>query len=324
MKMKVGLSVKEFESVNCVICNDSNLRLIAKKGEFGWPTYVSICKDCGLVFLSPRWTNKDYQRFYINEYDQVLRADTAKVEEKEKRKAKIVWQRLQGHLSDKRIKVLDIGCGMGWALQLIKQEIPGAELYAIEPSERYKKHVQEDVGAQIIATDVDSDWFLKYDDQFDLIIMRHVIEHLLDPVAALKKISHALSPKGLLYIATPDMMHPDGSLNQFWYRSVHTYYYSKVPMQRIAAKAMLEHLVLRTEKAELWGIFRKNPQVTEVNHSVYQEQMTVLKQYKIRRLVRWIIRLFAPQKISKRIPKSWKAIVPKEIKDKFRSLVYRH
>ncbi len=324
MKMKIGQSVKEFESVPCVICRDSELKRIADKGEFGWKTYVSICRNCGLVFLSPRWTEADYKRFYLDEYDQVLRSDAGKVEEKEARKAKIVWQRIRDRIPQKTKKVLDIGCGMGKALELFREVLPEAKLYAIEPSERFQKRVREVIGAEIIGTDVDSDWFRAHENQFDLIVMRHVIEHLLDPVAALQKISRTLSPNGILYIATPDMMHPDGSLTGFWYRSVHTYYYSKIPMQRIAAKAELEPLVLQSEKAELWGIFRRNEAVTEPGQSVYREQMAVLRNYKMKRILRWILRLFAPDKISGVIPKTWKDKVPRDLKDKFRKLVYRH
>ena len=324
MKTRTGLSKKEFEMVPCAVCGGTNLKRLANKGEFGWKTYVSICKDCGLVFLSPRWTREDYQRFYLDEFDAVLRSDVHKVEEKEKRKARIVWQRILPYLSDDTRRVLDIGCGMGWALGLVREKLPNAQLYAIEPSERYQKHVQDVIGAEIISTDVDNDWYLKYPNYFDLIIMRHVVEHLLDPVAAFKKISYVLSPSGFYYMATPDMMHPDGSLNKFWYRAVHTYYYSKVPMQRIAAKAKMEPVVLNSEKAELWGVFRRNEDVIEPQISVYKEQLAVLRTYKVKRLLRWLIRLFAPGKISKWIPKSWKGKIPKGFKEKFRNLVYRH
>lgn len=323
-RKQVGLSIKTFEEVPCAICGTHNTRLLATKGEFGWDTYVSICRDCGLVFLNPRWTKEDYQNFYVAEYDKVLRSDPAKVEEKEKRKGNIVWQRVKPFFPDGAKNVLDIGCAMGWTLAMIKQDYPEVNIFGIEPSERYRKHAHEVVGVDVIATDVDSDWYKEYQNKFDVIIMRHVAEHLLDPLGAFRKIAHVLSPKGVFYLATPDMMHPDGSLTSFWYRSVHTYYFAAETLQRLMAKAGMEALTLKSENAELWGIFHQNDNVPEIPTSVYQKQLRVLRQYKLKRGLRAFLRLFAPQKISKYIPDFIKRKLPKTLKQKFRHLVYRH
>ena len=96
-----------------------------------------------------------------------------------------------------------------------------------------------------------------------MIIFRHVLEHLLDPVAALEKVAQTLSAQGVLYIAVPDMMHPDGSLSDFWYRCVHTYYYSKPTLRRIAARAGLQPVAIQEESSELWAIFRKGQAAVE-------------------------------------------------------------
>jgi SAM-dependent methyltransferase len=160
--------------------------------------------------------------------------------------------------------------------------------------------------------------------QFDLVVMRHVIEHLMDPESALRKIAQSLAPDGLYYVATPDMMHPDGSLNDFWYRSVHTYYFSEITLTRLAARAGLEPVVIRSDNAELWGIFRRSESFREPKISVYRDQLQTLRSYKIRRGVRAILLVFFPKKISGILPKSIKNLFPKNLKAKFRHLVYRH
>jgi 2-polyprenyl-3-methyl-5-hydroxy-6-metoxy-1,4-benzoquinol methylase len=181
------------------------------------------------------------------------------------------------------------------------------------------------IGGDLISRDVDSDWQISSQGRFDLIIFRHVLEHLLDPLTALKKVQQALAPEGYVYIAVPDMMHPDGSLADFWYRCVHTYYYSEITLSRIAAMAGLKPVVIRSENSELWGIFQQSetdPKPTDV--SVYLEQIQTVQQYKRRRLIRRFLLVFSPEKISQWIPKSLKNLIPKQFKQRFRQLVYRH
>lgn len=319
------ISQKTYEPVACVLCNQSETRLIAEKGQFGWATYVSICKSCGLVFLNPRWTKDGYNYFYASEYDQYYRFDEDKSTEKEQRKAKVVWRRLEQFTPARFATALDIGCGLGWCLHTIQQASPETSIAGIEPSDYCSEHFVTQIGGELIARDVDSDWYLANQDRFDLIIFRHVLEHLLDPVAALKKVTHAMSPQGVLYIAVPDMMHPDGSLSDFWYRCVHTYYYSQTTLARIAARAGLQPVTIQEENSELWGIFRKGEAAEQpIPISVYQQQMAALQQYKRRRFVRSGLLIFSPRKWSQRIPKPVKNLVPKSLRAWFRNLVYRH
>ncbi len=319
------LSEKHYEPVDCVLCGKSETRLIARKGQFGWPTYVSICTNCGLVFLNPRWTKEDYNTFYATEYDQYYRFDENEAADKELRKAKIVWERLEKYAPRQRHSALDIGCGLGWCLHYISEQAPGLAIAGIEPSDICADHFVNQIGGELVARDVDSDWHLEQRGRFDLITFRHVLEHLMDPVAVLKKVSQVMSPNGVLYIAVPDMLHPDGSLADFWYRCVHTFYYSKTTLTRIAAQAGLAPVAIKEENSELWAIFKKDestPQPQAV--SVYKEQMAALSQYKRSRLLRGVLLRFSPRKISRLVPEPVKNLVPDNFKKKFRYLVYRH
>ncbi|MEJ2708567.1 MAG: class I SAM-dependent methyltransferase [Anaerolineales bacterium] len=319
------LSEKEFEAVECLLCGHSQTHLIAEEGQFGWPTYVSICENCGLVFLNPRWTKEDYLHFYASEYDQFYRFDESQAKEKELRKAKIVWKRLQAHVPTQFSSALDIGCGLGWNLYNLSQEVPGMQMAGIEPSDHCAEHFVGEIGGDLIARDVDSDWHLAHQGQYDLVVFRHVLEHLLDPIATLKKVSQALSPQGVLYIAVPDMMHPDGSLSDFWFRCVHTYYFSKTTLARVAAQAGLQAVTIKEEKSELWAIFKQAQSAQPVEPvSVYRAQMAAFNAYKRKRLLRSVLLRFSPRKISRWTPKWIKNLVPKSLKNKFRSLVYRH
>ena len=319
------LSEKTFEPVNCLLCDTSRTRLIAEVGQFGWPTYVSICMTCGLVFLNPRWTKSDYDRFYATEYDQFYRFDAQEAAEKEQRKARTVWQRLKEYTGGQFKSAMDIGCGLGWCLDTIRGQVPGLAIAGIEPSDYCADHFTSRIGGELVARDVDSDWQAANQGRFDLIIFRHVLEHLLDPIEVLQKVNQALTPDGLVYIAVPDMMQPDGSLADFWYRCVHTYYYSEVTLSRIAARAELMPLVIRSENSELWGIFRKADEARRDSaRSVYRAQMRALRAYKRARLARRALLALSPQRLTKLLPKTFKDLLPADVKKKFRHLIYRH
>jgi SAM-dependent methyltransferase len=319
------ISPKTYEPVACILCGSAESEPITHTGQFGWPTHVSICNRCGLVYLNPRWTKEDTIRFYETEYDQFYRYEEGEAAEKEQRKAQVVWDRLRRFTPHNFRSALDIGCGLGWNLHHIRQQLPGLAIAGIEPSEQCAAHFTGEIGGELIASDVDTPWHLDHPGQYDLIVMRHVLEHMLDPVAVLNKIHHSLSPQGYAYIAVPDMMHPDGSLANFWFRCVHTYYFSAPTLSRAAALAGLEPVALREENAELWAIFRRGETgVPALDGRVADEQKDVIKVYRRKRAVRSLIRRFNPQKISRFIPRQVKALVPASLRARFRSLVYRH
>ena len=80
--MKNDLINIEWDNVKCHICNNDDLEAISRNGEplvngqFGYAIHPKICKGCGLVFLSPRWSRKDYNKFYTHFYDKLYRLET--------------------------------------------------------------------------------------------------------------------------------------------------------------------------------------------------------------------------------------------------------
>jgi 2-polyprenyl-3-methyl-5-hydroxy-6-metoxy-1,4-benzoquinol methylase len=269
----------EFVDVACHICSTPEpTKLICESGHRGFPTYVSICKGCGLVFLKPRWTKERYQQFYETEYDHYYRPQVLHSAPAEKRyaKAERIWARISAYALTNPSVILDIGCGMGWNLDFLRRELAPVEILGIESSRQCASHLQGVIGGQLLSDDVDSLWHIGNENRFDLIIMRHTLEHFLDPVSALHKVAHVLSPKGLLYIAVPDMMSPRSPLLTNWFRVVHTYYYSATTLERTVAMSGLRPIALKRDGFELWGIFQLGTHIPE-QVSVYREQLRVIR-----------------------------------------------
>ena len=102
-------------------------------------------------------------------------------------------------------RVLEIGCGMGhllgwltdsyrvfgadinpWALAKARQNVPDGNFLLLSA---------EDLGAFPDST-------------FQIVVAKHVIEHLPDPERAISEMSRVLAPGGLLLLATPNLDSP--------------------------------------------------------------------------------------------------------------------
>jgi 2-polyprenyl-3-methyl-5-hydroxy-6-metoxy-1,4-benzoquinol methylase len=270
--------------IPCPICGNERLRRISRKGQFGLPCFVSICPSDGLVFLSPRWTETRYNYFYTTEYDDYYRPTifSEETDDSKYKRIKAISLRLKDlDLIHSKKSVLDVGAGMGWSLQWIGRNYPSFnKLCAIESSGHCIRNIEQVVGADVISRDIESDWTSK---DFDLVIMRHVLEHLLYPIESLRKIGESLSHIGILYIAVPDMMNPRGSLKRYWFRVAHTFYFSEATLNRIASMANLVPIIIKREDSELWGVFRKATEMSThqypCDRKVYEEQLKIIKSY---------------------------------------------
>ena len=229
-----------FESVKCVICDRNNSDKIHEFKYLNSKLNLVLCKSCGLGYLNPRWTKEQYLIYYKERYDETYRPDL-KVEKRKQhpKKINIVLERFKTHNISftNAKKILDIGSGAGENLMAFKQEYSQLECYGIEPSLASQKLLKQQ-NINIIADDVDSDWEKTHRGKFDIIIMRHVLEHFLNPLEVLKKVNGVLNKNGILYIAVPNNLVE--KRNEGWLRVAHTYYFNKFTLTLILNKASLK------------------------------------------------------------------------------------
>ncbi|RPJ23505.1 MAG: class I SAM-dependent methyltransferase [Chloroflexi bacterium] len=109
---------------------------------------------------------------------------------------------LKKYLSLKNARVLDIGCGGGLFLSLIKRE--GASVAGIELSDSRAQYAATKHGLEIHKQPIESDFWQKgYENYFDALTLWDVIEHVNYPVQTLQGAVNVLKPGGLLLIDTP-------------------------------------------------------------------------------------------------------------------------
>eukprot|EP01156_Anaeramoeba_ignava_P008285 Anaeramoba_ignava/a357719_8.p1 GENE.a357719_8~~a357719_8.p1 ORF type:complete len:292 (+),score=45.88 a357719_8:451-1326(+) len=268
--MKLMMNIK-WENNPCYLCgNDKNFIPVKKGGEqfvagqYGYAVFPVICEKCGLVMLNPRWSKKDYDIFYKYYYDNLYRLDLKKDYGTEGviKNMEIIYNRIKSVIKNEKINILDAGAGSGVGFNFLKDKLNKVKFYAIESSDESINSLKKN-GALVIADDLDSDWDKEYSSSFDLIILRHVIEHFMNPIENLEKIARSLKKDGILYLATPDMKNPRVILRdydswfEYWFRAVHTYYFSNETLIATMAKAGLKPILIKNENEEIWCAAQK-------------------------------------------------------------------
>ena len=109
---------------------------------------------------------------------------------------------LKKHLFLKNAKVLDIGCGGGLFLSLLKQE--GAEVVGVELSDSRAQYAKTKHNLKIYKQPVESEfWQKEYANHFDAVTLWDVIEHVNYPYQTLQSAVNILKAGGLMLIDTP-------------------------------------------------------------------------------------------------------------------------
>lgn len=106
------------------------------------------------------------------------------------------------HLPLQNANVLDIGCGGGLFLSLLKAQ--NAKVVGIELSDSRAQYAKSKHGLEIHKHPIESDfWQRGYANHFDAVTLWDVIEHVNFPLQTLQSAANVLKEGGLLLIDTP-------------------------------------------------------------------------------------------------------------------------
>lgn len=106
-------------------------------------------------------------------------------------------------------KLLDVGCGTGNFLATAEKE--GWNVYGIEPSKEAR-----DISSRKNIVALEELPFLR-EDNFDVITLWHVLEHVPNLLSYIETLKRKLSPNGVLLIAVPNYKSFDASYyKEYW------------------------------------------------------------------------------------------------------------
>ncbi|PIR69969.1 MAG: hypothetical protein COU47_00865 [Candidatus Niyogibacteria bacterium CG10_big_fil_rev_8_21_14_0_10_46_36] len=228
-------------SKRITLCNNCVARdfhtLLTFRGNEGYDFLgdsfdVVVCKRCGLCFLHPRPAASAYAAYYSGGLgSRKKRNNTLSKESILDKKRYQEWYAdwVVRHWGlPKTASVLEVGCGMGAFLYFLKER--GYEnVSGVEMGEEAAQKAQDVFGVPITVGDFFSQAYSP--GSYDAVVGIALIEHMLDPRAAIKRMGEALKPGGVLYLNTPDLY--GMTFRKQFFKFVHTYYFTSVTLSSL-------------------------------------------------------------------------------------------
>ncbi len=100
-------------------------------------------------------------------------------------------------------RILDIGCGAGALGRTLKEERGVTEVVGVEITEE-AANLARGVLDQVFLGNIETMELPHADGHFDCIVCADVLEHLIEPEAALRKLARVLAPQGVIVISVPN------------------------------------------------------------------------------------------------------------------------
>ena len=188
---------KKIEYVNCNLCGSDNYAYINYEGK----RRIVKCRECGLIYRNPRSVaaldrETDSRRVY---------GSYTEAEEHVSRARERFFRKSLNRLNRKgdrpHRRLLDIGCGQGHFLNLAKDS--GWEVEGVEPVKSACDYARQLFGIEIKNKALKEAGFPEA--HFDAVTLWNVLDHLPDPLEALKEIDRILKPGGILVIRVPNV-----------------------------------------------------------------------------------------------------------------------
>ena len=179
--------------MKCRLCGSESLTLLYTQGNRDEFRFYR-CAACRLVNadMEAGLDQEKYALEYVDPFDDRVKSNRAQT---------ITHGFLKRHMPHTG-RMLEIGCGNGRLMYLAMQD--GWRVRGLELSPFLARSVKERLGIDVEVAD-----FLSYrvreDDRYDLVLLRHVLEHLPDSAGAMRSIHALLNDGGYALLEFPNI-----------------------------------------------------------------------------------------------------------------------
>ncbi len=191
----------------CVCCGGKQFEHLLDANDFQAHTgtySIEICKNCQLGLTSPRPTEESLPKLYESQDSGVDISTRSKVGFFLKSmKLKFYVEKLLKNRSHSKMVIFDVGCGDGLLPWIMAQSSKCEEVIALDFPERTPE--------LFLSKPLKNLRYFSFHSmrnaslpKADMITLRHVLEHVLDPIGYLKELSRFLKPGGRFLIEVPD------------------------------------------------------------------------------------------------------------------------
>ena len=211
----------------------------------GFPAVKSrnvVCSDCGCVFVDADFSQCDFSKYYS---DTSMPIDYFKMFGKNESidYYEEILSTFSRYLSPQS-RIIEIGCGTGDFLVFLKNN-GYSDVIGIDVS---KKCIEQAKQKQVNCYIADiADVNFDSDHRYDVVILSHTLEHILDSGLCIENVKKLMKPNGLLYIEVPDASrYCDVNLSPFFFLTYeHLTHYSHQTLRNLGVKSGLKDILFK-------------------------------------------------------------------------------
>jgi 2-polyprenyl-3-methyl-5-hydroxy-6-metoxy-1,4-benzoquinol methylase len=190
----------------CPVCGSRNSHQIFRQhfisGVMGNGYTVVVCSQCGAGFAVGIPSQQRMDLYYAEQskytYDHAGGAESPW----DFKRFKATVKQLTPYITDSNARILDIGCATGGLLSVLRESGFGNVIGA-DPSPACAATAKRLYGIDVrTASFTDTQMWTE---QFDIVLMLGVLEHLVDVKDSIAAASRLLKQNGILYCAVPDV-----------------------------------------------------------------------------------------------------------------------
>ena len=211
---------------------------------------VVACRTCGTCFASGVPEQRRFSEYYDQSSKYDLSAEGAELSPFDAERYADEALFLAAHVVDRGGPVLDIGTATG-SLLVALRDAGFTSVHGVEPSDQAARVARETHGLDVITGNARAAGAWRAG--FAVVSLVAVLEHLVDPGAALRDAAELLTAAGILYLHVPDAArfsdHVDAPYQQFSVE--HINYFTRMSLKNLVASAGFEVEVERAIVAEL-------------------------------------------------------------------------
>ena len=238
----------------CPISGSKQAYLVSEKDRHGQPLRNVISKESGLIFVDPV-PFENTEEFYKTEYRKSYKGVHCPKPKHVYRAGGNALQRYERikPLLSEHANTLDAGSSSGEFVYLMKSR--GFRAQGVEANQPYAEYSQKELGIDVAVQPFSE---FRTEEEFDLISMFHVLEHLEHPIRDLTHLSKSLKTDGMFIIEVPNILYPNMAFQNKWHPG-HLFSFCQETLSALGEAVGLKVIECAPigDGGNLWGVFRK-------------------------------------------------------------------
>ncbi len=202
-----------FENIPCAICGSVDFSTLATRSKNNLICRTVMCKNCGLIFISPRMTREsydDYYKYFYRKDRDTIKGTTTEEDVAENfkhaKKFGVALAETQGQFLGDGLTI-DVGSSTGGVLAGLKEKKPTIEMLGVEPSVPESEYAKK-MGVPTITALFEN--FVQdhdYKGKAANIFCVQSLNHLLEPAQFIEWSHETLRDGGHLFLAVKNFKH---------------------------------------------------------------------------------------------------------------------